>query len=298
VRSRCLAIAFLALAVAACAGAADTSKTPGASASAPVSPSPAASAATTPTPTPITTYDPNSTGTDRPDYLATRTAICKTDAIDSATPDPMDGACRGIMLVAMMALGSRGDDVIRLEAGLVCADAGCTDNVIVGFKDGHLEGAQVTRPGGDSYWAVGDFHAVAASLWPWGAAAPFAAPPVKRPALLIPATGALAKRTPLPYCGVVSGNTDTANPDARKCFANAVLTGHAAEVVFYDPGIEGGVSVSVLRFTGSGPVLGYDGQTGASGKGGTWYQPILPLIATVGKDYYLAFTPVDPIAYQ
>jgi hypothetical protein len=166
VRSRCLATAFLALAASACTGGAATSSTPGASSSAspsaPVSHSPTAASA--PTPTPIRTYDPNATATDRPDYLATRTTICKTNAVDSVTPDPVDGACRGTMVVAMMALGSRGDQVIRLEGGLVCADAGCTDNVVVGFKDGHLEAAQVTRPGGDSYWAVGDFHVVAASV--------------------------------------------------------------------------------------------------------------------------------------
>lgn len=294
-RSRCLAIVTMALAISACTGAASTSGSPIAPASVAVSPSPTATPAATPTPIP--TYDPGAATTDVPDYLATRTTICKTDVGDSATPDRMSGACSGIMIVAMMALGSRGGDVIRLEAGLVCTEPGCSDNVVVGFQDGHLEMAQVSRPGGDSYWTVGDFHAAAASVWPWGASAPFTSPAVKRPALLIPATGPLTKRTPLPFCGFVAGNTDTANPDARKCFANAVLTGHAAEVVFYDPGIEGGVSVSVFRFTGSGPVLAYAGQSDSSGKKGIWYKPIQPVIVTIGKDNYLAFTPVHPIGY-
>jgi hypothetical protein len=223
------------------------------------------------------------------------TIICRTDALDDTSPDLTGEKCLGIFRAVLPALGSLAGDVVRLEAGLVCpaSSSSCTDNLIVGFKDGHLEGAKATSASADAPYIVGTLHAVAASVWPWGSAATFHSPAVKRPSLPIPASPELAKRTALPYCGLEVNDPAS---DARICFSNAVLTGHPAEIVTKTTahliGAPDGTDVAVIRFNGSGSIAEYDGSIPGKGSG-TWYGGPNAMMITIGQDSFVQIVPID-----
>jgi len=248
VRSRCLPLVFGLLVVAACG------QTPGPTAPATPGATRAPSASASPTPTVI----PTGVVPSAPPAVdeATLTLICRSDYDGGVAPSKLTrwDVCTGILTAGLAALGPRARDVARIEAGLVCE--GCTDTVIVGFKDGHLEGAHVYWQGEVAPYAVAPFHAVDASVWPWGYAATFSPPPASSPTLAIHASAEVAALSPLPFCGL--DNLATQDRAIRYCFANAVLTGHPAEFVSQEEDL-GATFAHIYRFTGSGPVLIYDG---------------------------------------
>lgn len=230
--------------------------------------------------------------------------ICLSDARDMTAGAPVDAVCRDIMDSALAALGRGAADVVRIEGGLVCG-APCTDDVIVGFRDGHLEGANVDWFFGDAWhgqpFAVSPFHAVDASAWPWGDSAPFVAPPLARPSLSIPPSSPLASRQPLPYCGldVADASGAALDPAARECFAAAVRTGHAAEYISRAQlPEEESVDVFtewVVRFTGSGPVLLFGARSDSPGS--DWTTPEKEVIY-IGTNHYVRYWPIPPVGLQ
>ena len=223
---------------------------------------PTASTPATPTPWPGQTPVPSGirpAATMQIDPVAL-TLICRTDDRSEYETeiDLAGAACRQIIDTVLAALGPRAKDVARVQAGSICA-APCTDRVYIGFKDGHLEGAAAFWEETDGQYepssiTVAPFHPVAASVWPWGDAAPFDSPPVARPTLPIPALPELTNRTPLPYCGLDTGFFNAPDATARRCFVNAVLTGHPAELIAQIPHADDkGMSVALVRFQRARP---------------------------------------------
>jgi hypothetical protein len=262
------------------------------------------SAPATPTPWPWQTPVPSGvkpTATMQIDP-ATLTLICRTnDRSEYETEIDLAGAaCRQIIDASLAVLGRRAKDVVRVQAGSICA-APCTDRVYIGFKDGHLEGAAAFWEETDGQYepssiTVAPFHPVAASVWPWADAATFDSPPVARPALPIPALPELTNRTPLPYCGLETGFFNAPDATARRCFVNAVLTGHPAELMAQIPHADDkGMSVALVRFSGHGPVVeyysSYDGETQPT----RWTTE--PSVMHVGRDDYLFFLPIPPYGF-
>jgi hypothetical protein len=200
------------------------------------------------------------------------TLICKTDGGADPSADLTSNSCSDLLDSTLIALGSRAGSVVRAEVGFPCptTDTTCKDDAIVGFKDGHLEGAKINWKGEAAPYSVGTFHAVAASVWPWGAVATsYTAPAVSRPNLLIKATSSLANRTPLPYCGFDNGDDSAATQAIEKCFFDAVRTGHPAEIDSESP-TDSGFAEFVDRFTGSGSIGDFTGELPASRSGGSW----------------------------
>jgi hypothetical protein len=228
------------------------------------------------------------------------TLICLTDGGGDPSANLTSDVCSDILDATLTALGSRGSSVVRAEVGFVCAaaDKSCADDAIVGFKDGHLEGASVDWQQEDAPFDVGTFHALAATAWPWGTAATYTAPPASLPTLPIAPTPELAKRTPLPYCGLLTADDATTTAGAEKCFGNAIRTGHAAEIdteFGNDPYAE-----TVDRFVGSGPIVETSGTLPASRKGGSWNAGTTPVLIILDPDGSVTFgefgvTDVSPV---
>jgi hypothetical protein len=312
-RSRWIAFATIALVVSACTAAAEPTAspaatvitTPGASLAATATATSPASSAASPSPAQVPP-GVRSTATSAVDS-ETLTLICRTtdSSPHEQTMDPAGVACPQIIHATLAILGQRAKDVVRVQAGSVCASP-CTDSVIVGFSDGHLEAAAADWElvdGVDQGVAIAPFHPAEASVWPWGDAATFDSPAVARPTFLLSTSAELTKRTPLPHCGVdtVSSGTpdltapDGTNPGARRCFASAVLTGHPAEYVS-QASDAGGLYVSVERFTGSGPVLAYYRHDIPPDNAG-WGKPE-PSLIYIGKNDYVWFHPIAPVGFQ
>ena len=312
-RSRYLAFIAIALAVSACNAAAQPTAppaptlvtTPGPLLAATATATETAAASPTPTRLPPGIKPKAKSAIDS----STLALICRTnDRTDHDSPIDLAGvACPEIIDVTLAILGPRAKDVVRIQAGSVCADP-CSDKVIVGFKDGHLEGASAGWEESDggvvpSSVTVAPFHSMDASAWPWGDAAKFDSPAVARPTLLLPASAELARRTPVPHCGVETISSgmpdltapDGTNPAARRCFASAVLTGHPAEYVS-QASDESGRRVAVDRFMGSGPVLAYYGH-GIPPDHGSW-QKVEPSLIYIGKNNYVWFHPIAPVGWQ
>jgi len=282
-------IAFIAAALAASACASSAAPTPypatpSTSATAPATPATVPTAAApTPTTVPPGVKSWASPAVDPQE----QTLICLDPNESGFAPEPIPSSCREIIDSTMSVLGTRGKDVVRIEAGLVCTDPTCSDDVIVGFKDGDLEGASVDWEHPADPWdgrlAVSPLHPVDALAWPWGDAAAFDSPAVSRPALASPASESLAARTPLPFCGVTS--LDDITSPANKCFAASVRAGHAAEIV--EPAQPGKVQI-VVRFTGSGSVIIYE----ALIPNGMAYMLV------IGKGGWVVYTPIPPVGWQ
>ena len=165
--------------------------------------------------------------------------------------DPVaDRACADLLYSALAKIGARASSVTRMAAGNLKDIIGCSCDVIAGFKDGHIEG----------FNSSGDAVPVEASAWPWGVSAAFDSPSVLRAKLGVDPPAAIANRTALPYCGIVSPMSPGA-PDPYPCFRGAVLTGHPAEMATEAPGFEGGWYITIYRFTGSGAIAAYSSAT-------------------------------------
>jgi hypothetical protein len=227
--------------------------------------------------------------------IDTVTLICLTDGGADQSADLTNNSCSDLLDSTLGALGSRASSVVRAEVGFPCpaTDTTCTDDAIVGFKDGHLEGVKVDWKGEAAPYSVGTFHAVAASVWPWGTAATsYTAPAVSRPDLLIKPTSTLANRTPLPYCGFDNGDAGAASLAIEKCFIDAVRTGHAAEIDTESPN-DPGFSEFVDRFTGAGPISDFTGSLPASRSGGSWAAGPTASLIIVDPDGALDIEPIE-----
>ena len=232
--------------------------------------------------------------------VETVTLICLTDGGEDPSANLTGDVCADILDATLAALGARASSVVRAEVGFVCAaaDRSCTDDAIVGFKDGHLEGANVDWQQEDAPFEVGAFHALPATAWPWGPAAAYKAPQASLPTLAIAPSPELAKRTPLPYCGLLTADDATTTAGAERCFGDAVRTGHAAEIdteFGNDPYAE-----TVDRFVGSGPIVETTGRLPANRKGGSWNAGTTPILIIVDPDGSISFaqfevTDVSPV---
>jgi len=92
-------------------------------------------------------------------------------------------------------------------------------------------------------------------------------PAVARPK--IPGAPAeLVTRQPLPYCG----HSELGRPPAiPQCFLAAVLSGRPAEVIDTRFGTEGGASLQVARFMGTGPIDSWELGLDSNGRATGWF---------------------------
>jgi hypothetical protein len=141
-------------------------------------------------------------------------------------------------------------------AALECVEAAVASaDVTAWAADGSAAWHATITAAPDGTQAVSVGIRGAAATWPTG---PGSAPAVERPEIAR-APSAIAKRTPLPYCGATEYQDD---PIAWTCFLSAVLAGQPAELIEHASGTEGGAIVFLYRFEGRGAVVEYEGSEG------------------------------------
>lgn len=229
-------------------------------------PTPSPSATPAPTQTPTPTLTPDAIPGVAFDPLLT-TTVCDA-SVGQVLPDvDVYVACAdGLELALASILTVTQEPIARMYLSRPpCAEAACAD-VASSSADVTAWESSEGRAWHVTLTATADAMAVSIPLpgpateWPAGGETTGGSTPAASRPAIPGAPSEIAKREPLPLCGVAKGGDD---PVASRCLITSVIGGRPAELLVSTFGTEGDPITLLYRYLGHGALVQYEGGEGA-----------------------------------